>query len=123
VQSCGKFAGISRARLCSVVTIATGVPWQVIEFKAYFERSSELIMPGSRVRVPPFPPAFFGFVPASLADCERVAGASAAGGIFAQRAPLDEIQDVAVSSVLRALGQLGPFRGGELSHEAVKKLV
>ena len=76
------------------------VPWQLIEFKAYFERSSELIMPGSRVRVPPFPPAFSGFAPASIADRERVAGASAAGGIFAQRSSLNEIQDVAVSSVL-----------------------
>jgi hypothetical protein len=31
------------------------VPWQAIEYKDYLERSSKLIMPGSRVRVPPFP--------------------------------------------------------------------
>ena len=29
---------------------------QAIEYKSYLERSSKLIMPGSRVRVPPFPP-------------------------------------------------------------------
>ncbi len=52
---CGNFAGISRARLCFVVPTATGGPWQVIEFKAYLERSSKPIMPGSRVRVHPFP--------------------------------------------------------------------
>src|SRR6185437_6690725 len=54
--ACGKPAGIGRARLCSVVPIATGGPWQVVESKGYLDRSSRLIMPGSRVRVPPFPP-------------------------------------------------------------------
>lgn len=44
--------------MCSVVTIATDVPWQLIEFKAYFSGSSELILPGSMVRVPPFSPVF-----------------------------------------------------------------
>lgn len=45
--SCGNTAGIGRARLCLVVPIATGVPWQVVELKVYLERSTELIMPGS----------------------------------------------------------------------------
>jgi hypothetical protein len=40
---------------------------------------------------------------------ERVARAPPAAGVLAQRATLDEIQDVAVCSVLRALGQLGPL--------------
>ncbi len=52
----GNSAGIGRARLCFVVPTATDVPRQAVELKAYFERSTELIMPGSRVRVPPFPP-------------------------------------------------------------------
>lgn len=33
-ETCGNFAGTSRARLCSVVTIATGAPWQPMEFRA-----------------------------------------------------------------------------------------
>jgi hypothetical protein len=53
---CGRFAGIGRAQLCFVVPIATGAPWQVIEFTSYLDPTTEFIMPGSRVRVPPFPP-------------------------------------------------------------------
>ena len=34
---------------------ATGAPLQVIEFTGYLERITRLIMPGSRVRAPPFP--------------------------------------------------------------------
>jgi hypothetical protein len=34
---------------------ATGAPWQVIESTGYPEPTTALIMPGSRVRVPPFP--------------------------------------------------------------------
>jgi hypothetical protein len=33
--------------------VATGASWQVIEFAGYLEPTSALIMPGSRVRVPP----------------------------------------------------------------------
>ena len=36
--------------------VATGAPWQVIEFAGYLEPTRALIMPGSKVRLPPFPP-------------------------------------------------------------------
>jgi len=45
---------ISCALLCFVVPIATGAPWHVVEFTSYREPTIGLIMPGSRVRVPPF---------------------------------------------------------------------
>ncbi len=51
---CGRSAGIRCALLCFVVPVAAGVRWQVVESKGYLERSGRLIMPGSRVRVPPF---------------------------------------------------------------------
>ena len=40
---------------------------------------------------------------------KRVARAPAGAGVLAQRATLDQIQDVAVGSVLRGLCQLGPL--------------
>jgi hypothetical protein len=41
---------------------------------------------------------------------QRVARAAATARILLQRAALDKIKDVAVRCVLRALGELGPFR-------------
>jgi hypothetical protein len=52
---CGRFAGMGRALLCFVVPIATGATGQVVETTQSFSLSTALIMPGSRVRVPPFP--------------------------------------------------------------------
>jgi hypothetical protein len=55
-ESCGSLAGVGRAQLRSAVPIATDATWQVVELAAYLEPIGKLIMPGSRVRVPPFPP-------------------------------------------------------------------
>src|SRR5580700_5875856 len=52
--ACERFAGISRAQLCFVMPSATGAPQQLIEFTGYPEPTAELIMGGSRVRVPHF---------------------------------------------------------------------
>jgi hypothetical protein len=51
---------------------------------------------------------------------KRVTRAPAATGVLPQRAALDEIQDVTVGRVLRALGELGVFGCRELSLEAVE---
>ena len=51
---CGRFAGVGCAQWCFVVPSCNGRPWQVIEITTL----NLLIMPGSRVRVPPFPPEF-----------------------------------------------------------------
>ena len=51
---------------------------------------------------------------------KRVTRAPPATGILPQRAALDEIQDVTVGCILRALGQLGVFGCREFSLEAVE---
>ena len=51
----GGFAGVSCALLCFVVLTCNGRPWQVVELTDQPEPRTGLIMPGSRVRVPPFP--------------------------------------------------------------------
>ena len=47
---------VSTLMTCFVMPSAAGVPWQVIEFTGHVEPITGLIMPGSRARVPPFPP-------------------------------------------------------------------
>src|SRR5271170_4082285 len=54
---------------------------------------------------------------------KRVTRAPPAIGVLPQRAALDEIQDVTVGRVLRALGELGVFGCRELSLEAVEQSV
>lgn len=44
---CGKIAGISRARVRSVVTNATGVSRQGIQFNSHLERRGWLVIPRS----------------------------------------------------------------------------
>src|SRR5258708_26441374 len=51
---------------------------------------------------------------------KRVTRAPPATGVLTQRAALDEIPDVTVGRVLRALGELGVFGCRELSLEAVE---
>src|ERR1035441_10116440 len=51
---------------------------------------------------------------------KRVARAPPPTGVLPQRAALDEIQDVTVGRVLRALGELGVFGCREFSLEAVE---
>ena len=48
--------------------------------------------------------------PVNIFEDQRVARAAATARILLQRAALDKIKDVAVRCVLRALGELGPFR-------------
>ena len=52
---CGRFARVGCALLCFVAPTCNGAPWQAVEFTSYLEPTTALIMPGSRVRVPPFP--------------------------------------------------------------------
>src|SRR5258708_14779067 len=51
---------------------------------------------------------------------KRVTRAPPTTGVLPQRAALDEIQDVTIGRVLRALGELGVFGCRELSLEAVE---
>jgi hypothetical protein len=54
VARCGTLVGLSAARLCFVVPIASGAHWQAIETRLFL-RPTALKLPESRVRVPPFP--------------------------------------------------------------------
>src|SRR5688572_10402208 len=59
----------------------------------------------------------------SAIDCQRVAGAASAARIFSQRSTLDQVENVAIGRVLRALGELCPFRSRELALETVEQPV
>jgi hypothetical protein len=50
--------------------------WQVVEFTNYLEPTTELIRPGSRVRVLPFPPEILGACEAPCARTMATAGDS-----------------------------------------------
>jgi hypothetical protein len=56
VAPCGTFAGPGPDSCCSVVPMCNGRPQQVIDYSSRVRLPSALIMPGSRVRFPPFPP-------------------------------------------------------------------
>ena len=70
-NSCGSLAGLGRAQLRLVVPVATSAPWQVVESTRYLEQTTGVIMPESRVRVPPFPPTLFKDLHITLPTLER----------------------------------------------------
>ena len=61
--------------------------------------------------------------PQPLGTRERITRAAAAAGVLLQRAAFDEIDDVAVRRVLRALGEPGPLRRGQFAFEAIQQAV
>ena len=54
---------------------------------------------------------------------ERITRTAPPPGILNESAVIKQVEDVTVSSVLRALGKRGIFRGRELAFEAVQQAV